>query len=519
VSTELRAGRLSASLEGAELVDVRWGGLDIASRIQVTVRDPGWGTVPTTLRSSSIEQTANAFHVVIEATHQNDDVGFAWRGEFEGDDTGALRFAIDGLAERSFDYRRIGICVLHPARSYTGAAYRVTDGSGFVEGKFRAEITPQLLIDERYHPMIEAFSVIDIRFPGRVSATFSFEGEWFELEDQRNWTDASFKTYPTPLERSEPRTLVEGTEVTQSMSLQLRGRAPAARVVDEVTVVQINGPTDRTMPPIGLVAPGDPTLGPAHLRLDVEVVKGDDGTLRRAAALGAPLEVAFLVDEDASGIEAIAPSLTGLPLARVLIHLTSGATTPGALVREVRARLGERTAGVPVVGGTSSHFSELNRLPPDTNGVDAVAFAVSPTVHARDERSMMETLEIQTEVARQAQSLAHGLPLVVSPVAIEAHVGTPFADAWTVGSVAALAAGGAVSLTYAAPTPALSVMMGLRDLVLANVTVSHPQRIAAIAVGSSMVIANLTPQEQRIRVSDDGYRPMYPYEVRVVSVG
>ena len=27
---------------------------------------------------------------------------------------GNLRFEIDGLAERSFDYRRIGICVLHP---------------------------------------------------------------------------------------------------------------------------------------------------------------------------------------------------------------------------------------------------------------------------------------------------------------------------------------------------------------------------------------------------------------------
>ena len=37
---ELRAGRLSASLQGAELVDVRWGGLDVASRIQVTVRIP-----------------------------------------------------------------------------------------------------------------------------------------------------------------------------------------------------------------------------------------------------------------------------------------------------------------------------------------------------------------------------------------------------------------------------------------------------------------------------------------------
>ena len=297
---------------------------------------------------------------------ENDDIAFAWHGVFEGDDTGTLRFMIDGLAERSFGYRRIGICVLHPARSYIGATYRATDGAGFVEGEFPAEIMPQMLIDERYHAMIESFSVLDVGFPSGVSAAFSFEGEWFELEDQRNWTDASFKTYPTPLEKSEPRTLGEGTEVAQAMTLRLSGRAPASRVVDDVTVVQLGDPTGWTMPPIGLVAPGDRTLGPAHLRLDIEVAEGDDGVLRRGAALGCPLEVALLIDDEASGLDAIAPSLSSLPLARVLVHLTSGVTIPGALVREVRARLGKGAASVPFVGGTSSHLSELNRLPPTT---------------------------------------------------------------------------------------------------------------------------------------------------------
>ena len=42
-----------------------------------------------------------------------------------------------------------------------------------------------------------------------VAITIRFEGEVFEMEDQRNWTDASFKTYahhspvPTP-NKSQP---------------------------------------------------------------------------------------------------------------------------------------------------------------------------------------------------------------------------------------------------------------------------------------------------------------------------
>ena len=46
IAETIRAGDLSFALDGADLVDVRWGALDVASRIQVTVRDPDWGRCP-----------------------------------------------------------------------------------------------------------------------------------------------------------------------------------------------------------------------------------------------------------------------------------------------------------------------------------------------------------------------------------------------------------------------------------------------------------------------------------------
>ena len=39
------------------------------------------------------------------------------------------------------------------------------------------------------------------------------EGETFETEDQRNWSDASFKTYGTPLHLPFPVEVEEGTRV------------------------------------------------------------------------------------------------------------------------------------------------------------------------------------------------------------------------------------------------------------------------------------------------------------------
>lgn len=512
---DLGAGSLSATLVGPDLLDVRWGSLEVASRIQVTVRDREWGTVPPRLRSCSIERSANGFRVDLSAVHDDGRVGFAWRGRIEGSSDGELTFSIDGIAEREFEYRRIGICVLHPWRAYVGSTYRATTPSKEVYGTFPRKIAPQMLRDGQYQPMIEAFSALHVDYPGAAGVAFEFQGELFELEDQRNWTDASFKTYPTPLALSEPRWDRPGERVAQRVRVRMEGVPPHPLPAEEVTAVRIMAPTGRRMPPIGLVTPGDPALHPAHLRVNVDVASGDVAELGSASSLSVPLEVALLVDDEGRGIEAIAPALAAAPLARCLIHRSDGGTIPGALVRSLTQRLGPIPEHVPIVGGTSDYFSELNRHPPDRMAVGAIAFSISPTVHASDERSMIETLEIQGEVLRQASELAEGLPIAVSPIRLGVHAGTSFANAWTIGSVTALAAAGAASLTYETGTSALTYAMELHDAELLDVVVSRPERIAVLGSGRGVVLANLTPQPQRSTIDGEEQPALMPYEVRI----
>jgi hypothetical protein len=215
--------------------------------------------------------------------------------------------------------------------------------------------------------------------------------------------------------------------------------------------------------------------------------------------------------------------LRGRRPARLLVHRADGATIASGTVRAARAALGGAIAGdVPVVGGTSSFFSELNRAAPDPEGLDAVAFAISPQVHAVDERSIMDTLEIQGQVARRASELSGGLPIVVSPIVLEGHDGSAFADAWSVGSVAAIAATGvAASLTFAHPTDHLLALMALRDAELHEVEVSDPRRTAALAVAANggvvLMVANVTGRSQPFAVGRRERAVLGPYEVRVVE--
>jgi hypothetical protein len=65
------------------------------------------------------------------------------------------------------------------------------------------------------------------------------EGDTFETEDHRNWTDASFKTYVRPLALPWPYTLKAGEPVRQSVKLTLSGSGKASRSARSETGVTV----------------------------------------------------------------------------------------------------------------------------------------------------------------------------------------------------------------------------------------------------------------------------------------
>jgi D-apionolactonase len=225
-------------------------------------------------------------------------------------------------------------------------------------------------------------------------------------------------------------------------------------------------------------------------------------------------------------------------LKRVMLLRRDGATTDGAFVAEARARLGRD--GVPICGGTSSHFSELNRRNPNPSGMDAIALALTPQMHAIDERSMVSSLEIQAQIVTRVREMTGDLPVVVSPVTLASHdgngddhgtpderVGSAFGAAWTVGSVASLAAAGAASvtvheavdrtiLTSEALSRAVRELTSRRGLPLDLVGSSDPRRVVAIAAaGTPILLANLTPDTQEAALGGTMVerRSLGPYEL------
>jgi hypothetical protein len=528
----ISAGALSAEVEGADLVSVRWGAEEIASRIQVTVRDGRWGTVQPAVRDLRVEQRAGGATVRIDARHEKRDVVFGWTGVVEMRE-GELSFALEGRALREFEYRRVGICVLHPWRTYVGGRYRATTTSGSARGTFPNEIAPQPFVDGSYRPMIEAFSELHVELQDAIAFDMRLEGDLFELEDQRNWSDASFKTYSTPLARSVPRTMREGDVLRQRVTLRVMGPSAQPEENDGPATIRIGKSTGVRMPPVGAMLPPEPipagvieslrALRPAHVR--GELVSSDAEALARlagrASEIGTPLELALVVDEDAD-VSSLASTLREASPARLLVHLRSGATISGEMVTAVREQLGSAIAGVPVAGGTWSHFSELNRLHPDRIGIDAIALSISPQAHAFDERSMMDTIEIQSQIVRCARIFSGELPILVSPVSLMPHEpgrweidprsAQRFGAAWKLGSLAGLGPSRLGSLTYE-PDGLSPTAVSLQGSDVLEAVSSRPREVAALALrserGATLFVANLTPFPRAVdageRIELDGY--------------
>ena len=443
---ELTAGPLTLTFE-PEIAFVRYvrvADREVLRGAYAAVRNAVWGTVAAHVRDVQVKRSDGGFVLTFVSEHKQDDIDFVWNGELTGKRDGTLRFAFDGKALSTFLRNRIGFCVLHPMRECAGqpCVIEKTDGR-IVKGAFPDLISP-------HQPHFDIRAVRHTVVPG-LEAEVRMEGDTFEMEDHRNWTDANFKTYCTPLANPFPVKVAAGTSIQQSVTLTLKGNVPRPVSIrrDAPVEFRITG-EQRKMPQIGFgystVDAGALSrvreLAPAHLRVDLHLDKpGWKDTLAAAGSLGIPLEVAVFGSPDE--------------------------LRKADVKNAVRYLLFDTAAKVPKLGsptlvGTNDYFTELNRQRPARDAGDGTCYSITPQVHAFDNASLVENLEAQGHTVRTARSFAGDRWIAVTPVTLrprfipangapvepDPRQSSPFNAAWTLGSIKYLAESGADSITY-----------------------------------------------------------------------
>lgn len=477
----VRAGPLTAWYSAGELRYVHWGDHEVARRLYVAVRDRNWGTVPAVVSEEDLDVQQNRFRLRFTVRHRQGEVDFAWLGDIAGDPDGVITFALQGQARSTFWRNRIGFCLLHPPREAAGANVRLHLGDGqILETTFPHPIAPQ-------NPF-QDLRALEQQVAPDTWARFEFHGDLFETEDQRNWSDASFKTFCTPLRLPFPVQVQAGECVGQAVKLQVSRPAPAAAPRGPVRI-EVSTAPQGTLPQIGFgcaEAPLSPrevalleVLEPAHLRTEVHLADPAwpaawRSANQQAALLGAPLETAvFVSDNFAAELAAFHAALAAqlAPVRRWLVHHEHHWHADPQWLGPARAALAGHSEGTPVFAGTHGNFCELNRGRPPLELIDGVCFSAQPQEHASDNLSLVETCAALTDVVASARPFCGGLPLALSPLTLRKRV-NPYATGpaapvpagelpstvdprqmsllgagWTLGCLAALAAAGVESVT------------------------------------------------------------------------
>ncbi len=450
-ATVLSAGALSATLEGGNLRYITVAGKEALRAVAFLVRDRNWGTYNAEITNLLVAQDPDGFMVTYDALCKDADQALRYSARIEGRPDGTLTFEAKGEALSDFVTNRTGFVVLHALDGVVGHPLTVehTDGR-IVESRFPERIDPAC-------PFQDIRALTHEIMPG-VKVTCRMEGDAFEMEDHRNWMDASYKTYVRPLALPWPYTIAKGEAIDQRVTLKLEG-APSSSVppsTDDATTVTVGGLTGSAMPAVGLAVPAEHAaaalekadmirrLGPAFLVCHFDPRKGHgraemDAFSRLGEATGAELVLEAIVpclDGDGKptadpavlkrDVAAIRDAAAGVPFARVAVSPATDlkCTLPGSVFppaptwAQLFQAAREAFPGAIVGGGMFSYFTELNRKRPPAELLDFICHTGSPIVHAGDDVSVTETLEALPSIFGSVRAFGGGKPYWVFPTAI-----------------------------------------------------------------------------------------------------
>jgi len=420
-------GRLSFELLDGGLHDIRFDKIEVIRAVTFPVRDRDWGTIAPRLGVVTKEEIAGGLTL-------------AWTAEFVNGDArlraslvvtashDRLEVHATARSDGDFETNRAGFTVLHPIAA---SACRLT--VQYFDGTTEESNLPDRI--EPWQPFKDIRSLTHVQ--SGIVTCCTLNGDVFEMEDQRQWSDASFKTYNRPLARPWPYRLRDGEPLQQSVSLSFSGKGQRTSAQDEVklSIGALNG---CRIPELALVmTPAEARealsdlaplerIAPQRITAHLDPETGDTdlvpfARLQTRLTLAVDLEYAARCDGDLDAefaeLAAQVRAAT-LPIASLFVcpSVDRQSTPPGSTwpdcppLENVHAAAARAFPDIPRGGGMLSYFTEFNRKRPPVAMLDFVAHGTNPIVHAADDRSVMQTLTALPWILKSGQAIAGGKP-------------------------------------------------------------------------------------------------------------
>ena len=460
-TTRVEHGNFTLDLAENAVRNVTYKGVQLIDLLYTAIRPWDWSTLVPDRHSQDVNVNGADCLVTISDT-------FAGALEAQTiitlttDNTFSVDYQLKGLADYSVN--RWGICFCLHSGDWMGSTVSASEDTY----RLLKDISPQRVVDGITQGLFPAANEMHFVAPDQRFIKATSSGKVLEAEDQRNWTDNTYKIYSGSL--SEPRPFVASMGSIWKQNVIFEVGAPAGVSADPAKIVirEIEA-----LPSIGLQFNTEPLLSPDdlekalvlldidHLRVNEELLTAQK--IATTSASGLILEAALLSTNNGAALQIEVTKLSERVPAgsRLLIQRDNRG------IVEI-SDLPKNESLNSFIPGTDAYLVDLHRNKYDFG--NSVSYSMAPTVHSTDVETIFKTLYTQRESIEFAQKYL-APQVFISPITFSTR-GNPetghsrderiiFANpdaalrirtlegaAWTLGSIFALASAGAFSGTW-----------------------------------------------------------------------
>lgn len=457
---------------------------EILRMIYAAVRDKEWLTIKPTITKERIERYSDSFKIQYTCSYKPAGIDFNADFTIEGKSDNTIIFTLEGKALGSFEKNRIGFCVLHPVEGCSGQECVITHSNGETGTyNFPDYISP--------HQPFRDIKIMQWETSG-TKFILEFSGDIFETEDQRNWCDASYKTYSTPLDKPFPVKIEKGETISQQIIFKTAYSVRTDETTDNHISATVHPGVLISLPRIGIGRSSRNVplneneisilkdLRFDHYRADLYLFDPQwkyiaDLACREALSLGYAMESALFFDADfRSQTEDFIRWITECecPTAVInLYHRTEPVMSSG-ITEFISNAIRIRMPSVQICCGTNANFAQFNSNRPVSDTCDFMCYSVHPQEHASDNTTVVENLNAISYTAESARNLSAGKGIWISPVnlqrrfnanienfehqikdnsippQVDSRIMSLFGACWTAGSLKNICESGVRGVTY-----------------------------------------------------------------------
>ncbi|MCX6447705.1 MAG: hypothetical protein NTV18_00960 [Actinobacteria bacterium] len=457
-TTRVTHGGFTLDLAREAIRNIRFEGVQLIDLLYTAIRPLDWSTLKADEYSADVQIIGNDCVITVNEVFAG-ALSAQAKITLSSSNTFSVGYELKGLTE--YQVSRWGVCFCLNTADWMRSSV-VSSGNTY---SLAQDISPQRVVDGVIQGLFPASDEMHFLAPDKRSLKVVSTGKVMEAEDQRNWTDNTYKIYSGSLSEPFPFLTSAGSIWKQSVNFEVGVPESVTTDATKILVKEIEA-----LPSIGLQFNHDSLLTPddlekAFILLEIDHLRINEETLTSqkiatTAASGLILEAALL------------SSSKGDYLKEEVLRLSERVPAGSRLLVQIEGRQVVDAADLPKNSSLNSYIPGSDAFLVDLqndqyNFGNSVSYSMAPTVHSFDTETIFKTLFTQQESINFAQKYIapqvfispitfsmRGNPhsghsrdqrLVYAEPEMALHIRTIEGAAWTLGSIHSLASAGAFS--------------------------------------------------------------------------